>query len=78
MKNKSLIAGIACQIAYEYPNWTDEHVGEMLRISDDIPEPRPCSYDTLCDATAKADECKKNGLSWDKTLKEVKKFLATF
>ena len=70
--DKNVVAGLACQIAFEYPNWGNEHISDMLATQEGK---KPCSSDILYEATSKADTLKRAGKSYEKTLQEVKKFI---
>lgn len=65
MKNKPEAVGLACQIAFEYEDWGDEHVYEMLQIYVHTGEkPAPCDYDELMALTCRAARLKKDGLDY--------------
>jgi hypothetical protein len=71
--NKRNAVGLALQIAYEYPDWGDEHVSEMLDTYQHTGEKRPCNYDELMMLTSQADRLKKQGLSFDDAEKKMLK-----
>jgi hypothetical protein len=59
-KKKTEAVGIALQIVFEYPDWTAEHVDEMLNCS----EKRPCSGDELYELCQAADMMKRSGKTY--------------
>jgi hypothetical protein len=70
-KKKETVVGLACQIAYEYPEWGEEHVSDMLRTYRENGEKAPCSGDELLDMTVKADALKKQGLKFAAAEKQL-------
>jgi len=60
--------GVACQIAYEYEDWTQEHVSDMYNTYKETGEKPPCSYDELYDATSRAEIFKVKGLNFDEVM----------
>ena len=73
MKNKKIVIGLACQIVYEYPDWSDQHVSDMLKTYSDNGEKLPCDYDTLIDMCYLADKIKKQGKSYKQAVKLLEK-----
>jgi len=67
---KNEAVGLACQIVYEYNNWGWEHISDMLATYE-RPEKPPCDGDELMNFCNIAAVHKKNGLSWDDTVKEM-------
>ena len=50
VKNKKIAAiDLACQIVYEYEDWSDEHVSDMMQTYIDCGDPAPCTGDELLD-----------------------------
>jgi len=60
---------LALQIAYEYDDWGQAHVSEMLDTYDDSGEVPPCSYDELMDLTMIAAKHRREGRSFDEAEK---------
>lgn len=61
------LAAVACQIAYEYPDWDSEHVSDMY----DSYDKAPFSFDQLYDATEVAASAKKARKSFDRAVEIV-------
>lgn len=71
MKNLAAASGVATQIVFDYPNWGEEHVSDMLDTYKHTGGPAPCDYDELMSLACKADDLKKEG----KTYEEVEQAL---
>lgn len=56
--------GLALQLEWEYPDWGDEHVTDMIRTYTDNGEKAPCSMDTLNDWAIKARRLHRQGLDY--------------
>ena len=73
MKKKALeeMAGTACQIAFEYPNFDDEYFSDMMVTYEDG-SPGFTGSD-LQDAAELARTAKDEGMSYDEAKEYVKK-----
>ena len=65
MKSLEDAVGVALQIVFEYPDWTQEHVEDMFKTYESSGEEPPCSFDELEDLTIKAGKLKNSGMTWD-------------
>lgn len=72
VKSKDIeeLAGLALQIVFEYPDWTDEHVSDMYKCG---PGGKSYTMDDLYDATQHAQTLKN--LGWAKAEKEMVKWV---
>lgn len=65
-------AATGVQIAYEYPNWTDEHVSDMWEaVLQHEGRPRNWDIDDLNSATFEAAELKSQGVSYSDAVREL-------
>ena len=71
MKSYTDAVGLALQISFEYPDWGDEHISEMLQTYKHTGEPVPCNYTELQDLAVKADRLKREGKSYNEAEKEL-------
>lgn len=70
---KSEAIGLALQIVFEYENWGDEHVSDMLSTYTETGERPPCTGDELYDLCQMAEKEKKKGLDIESVEKVLKK-----
>ena len=63
----TIALNLALQIVFEYPDWNDEHVSEVL----DLFETEPCDFGELRSLCSSVQTLKDEGLEY----KEVKKKL---
>jgi hypothetical protein len=68
MKQKKNAILLACQIVYEYENWTVEHISDMLNTYEP-PSVAPCDGNELMDLCYKIMKYKKEGKSFEETKK---------
>ena len=64
MKSIKDSIGLALQIAYEYENWNEEHVSDMLATYTSCGDKPPCSYDELMDLAIEAAEYKQKCITF--------------
>jgi hypothetical protein len=69
MKNKKEAVELAAQIVWEYPEWTGEHVSDMMATYDKGTE--PCSLSELYDLCTSLQSFKNRGIRSDVAIKEL-------
>jgi len=58
------LAGVALQVAYEYPDWGEEHVSDMHATYRQTGRKAPFTADDLYEVTIQADALRRAGKSW--------------
>lgn len=71
MKSLKTAVGVACQVAFEYPDWGPEHVSDMLATYDATGQEVPCDYDELMELTYAADALRVQGKSFSEAESEL-------
>ncbi len=64
---KEQAVGLSLQIVYEYENWGDEHVSDMIQTYKDCGDPAPCTGDMLLHLCEIAESHKSTGKSYQET-----------
>lgn len=72
MKNKKNAVGLATQIVFEYSDWGDEHISDMMATFE-LSSKAPCSGYELQDLCSAAQKLKSSGLDCDAVTKELLK-----
>jgi len=63
----TIALSLALQIVFEYPDWGDEHVSEMLVLMDS----RPCDFVELRSLCSSVQAVKNEGLNYEQALKKL-------
>ncbi len=69
------VAEVAAQIVYEYPDWNEAHVNDIMRTYAEVGEIAPCDGDQLYVACNEMQKVKDSGLSYFDAITEVTKTL---
>ena len=62
---------LAAQIVFEYPEWSSEHIGDMMATYAESGDRPPCSANELEDACNFVQRHKYTGLSFQQVVEEL-------